>query len=91
MKIILGLILILLSIFSCFGLNKKARLTLLSCELTLNESPVLQNYKLGMDVTQVGQNNMIQKAENNYETLLKTDSQNTTFYLDFFYSLKSNN
>lgn len=84
MKIILGLLLIFLSMFSCFGLNHKSQPTLLPCELTIKESPVLQNYKLGMEVTQVNQNNIIQKAENNYETLLKTDSQDTTFYLDFF-------
>lgn len=84
MKIILGLVFILLGIFSCFGFENKSRPTLSQCELTLKESPVLQNYKLGMEVTQVNQNNIIQKAENNYETLLKTDSQDTIFYLDFF-------
>jgi len=84
MKIILGLGIILLSIFSCFGLENKARSFLSPCELSLRESPTLQNYKLGMEVTQINQNSIVQKAENNYETLLKTDSQDTTFYLDFF-------
>lgn len=84
MKIILGSLLILLNIFSCLASDYKARQILPLCELTLKESPVLQNYKLGMDVTEAGQNNIIQKAENNYETLLKADFQGTTYFLDFY-------
>lgn len=81
---ILGLLFIFLCMFSCFASDKNAGQLPSSCELTINESPILQNYKLGMDVAQIGQNNIIQKAENNYETLLKSDFQDSTYFLDFF-------
>jgi hypothetical protein len=84
MKMILGLLFIFLSMSSCFASDNKSRKMLLPCELDINESPVLQDFRLGMEINRVGQNNIIQKSENNYETLFKVDFPDSTYFLDFY-------
>lgn len=84
MKVLSSVFILLFSLLSCAAKDINFPQINRGCELTSQQSLLLGNYQLGisLDQDQLESSHIVQKAENNYETLLKTDFPDNTYFLE---------
>lgn len=90
MKTIVPSFIVLLCIYSCLAQNGTSLTPVQSCKLSLRDSPGLQGYKLGMDISEVNTSQIAGRAGDINETYIKTVNNDSTSYLTFeFKKLKT--
>jgi len=82
-KTVLQFFIVLLCIYSCLSQSGSAVSPVDACRLRFTDSPAMQGYKLGMDLSEVDPNQIAGKAGDNNETYIKTVNSNSTCYLTF--------
>ena len=80
-KTIFQFLIVLLSIYSCSAQNSRTPGS--PCDLTLKDSPVLEGYSLGMDITGLDPKAISRKAEYSREDYIKAETTDSTYYLTF--------
>ena len=83
MKAMLKQIFVLLGIVSCIADGGFSQTTLRPCKLTVNDSPVLRGYRLGMNLAEIDRSNIVETATYHEENSVKVQYDDSTYYLTF--------